>query len=144
MIRVTRAYRFSASHRLHTDALGEEENYQLYGKCNNPFGHGHNYEVQVSARGPLDPRTGRAVDLGALDALVESEVLRPFDCRDLNTEVEAFRRRVPTSENLVREICRRLKRSWSGAFPKGGPALEKIRIMETRRNIFEVFAHEID
>ncbi len=144
MIRVTRAYRFSASHRLHTDTVSEEENCRLYGKCNNPFGHGHNYELQVSARGTLDPRTGRAVDIRALDTLVEREVIRAFDRRNLNAEVEAFRREVPTSENLGREICRRLKRNWTGAFPGGGAALEKIRITETRRNIFEVSANEID
>ena len=76
MFRVTRRYRFAASHRLHAPQLSEEENRRVYGKCNNPYGHGHNYVLEVSARGPLDPSTGRAVDPAALDELVARHVLR--------------------------------------------------------------------
>jgi 6-pyruvoyltetrahydropterin/6-carboxytetrahydropterin synthase len=140
---VTRRYRFSASHRLNSPHLDEAENRRLYGKCNNPFGHGHNYEVEVSARGPL-AASGRAVDVGALDRLVGEQVLLPFDHRNLNTEAEAFRDAVPTTENLAREICRRLKRHWTAAFPGEWPKLEKIRIAETARNIFEIRADEIE
>ncbi len=107
-MRVTRRYRFSASHRLDAPSLGEEENRVLYGKCNNPFGHGHNYELEVSARGPLDAATGRVLDPRRLDGLVRMHVLDCFDRRNLNTEVAAFRSVVPTSENLAREIVRRL------------------------------------
>ena len=143
MFRVTRRYQFAASHRLHAAQLDEEENRRLYGKCNNPYGHGHNYAVEVSARGPLDA-WGRAVDLAALDELVACEVLRPFDHRNLNAEAAAFERQVPTSENLAREICRRLKGSWHVKFPGEWPKLEKVRIGETARNIFEVKADEIE
>lgn len=141
---VTRRYGFAASHRLHVPSLGEEENRVLYGKCNNPFGHGHNYLVDVSARGPADPRTGRAVDVAVLDDLVRREVVGPFDYSNLNTQVEAFREVVPTSENLAVEICRRLKANWSAAFPGEWPKLHKIRIAETDRNIFEIKADEIE
>ena len=143
MFRVTRRYQFAASHRLHSERLDEEQNQRLYGKCNNPYGHGHNYVVEVSARGPADAVTGRAVDTSLLDDLVQRQVLAAFDHRNLNAEVPAFADIVPTSENLGYEICRRLKRNWKEVFPGEWPKLEKIRIGETPRNIFEVGADEI-
>src|SRR5258705_9984230 len=109
MIQVTRRYGFSASHRLHTPDLPEEENRRLYGKCNNPFGHGHNYVLEVSVRGPVEARSGRAVDPAALDQLVREKVLRALDHKNLNEEIEAFKRLVPTSENLGLLIHERLK-----------------------------------
>ena len=144
MFRVTRRYAFAASHRLHSPELSEAENRRIYGKCNNPFGHGHNYEVEVSAGGPLDSATGQALDIGRLDQLVREQVLEPFGHRNLNAEVSAFRGVTPTSENLGVEICRRLKRNWSAAFPGEWPRLEKVRIAETPRNIFEIRADEIE
>jgi len=142
MFRVTRRYQFAASHRLHAPQLSDAENRKLYGKCNHPYGHGHNYVVDVSARGPLDS-SGRAVDIGLLDALVEQQVLAPLAHRNLNLDVNSFARLVPTSENLAVEICRRLKDNWRTAFPGEWPELERVRIAETARNIFEVKAHEI-
>ncbi|MDE3166175.1 MAG: 6-carboxytetrahydropterin synthase [Acidobacteriota bacterium] len=144
MFRVTRRYEFAASHRLHSEELSAERNRELYGKCNNPYGHGHNYVVEVSVRGPSDPVSGRAVDTERLDGLVRAQVIAPFDHRNLNTEVEGFAHAVPTSENLGYEICRRLKRNWKQVFPGEWPKLEKIRIGETPRNIFEVTADEIE
>ena len=152
MFRVTRRYEFAASHRLHSGELSDEENRRLYGKCNNPYGHGHNYVVEVSVRGPLEGATGRAVDIAILDELVAREVVRPLDHHDLNREVAVFAgvvpglepTLVPTSENLGLEICRRLKRNWKQVFPGEWPKLEKIRIGETARNIFEVGADEIE
>ncbi len=143
MFRVTRRYRFSSSHRLHSAQLSEAENERIYGKCNHPYGHGHNYVLDVSAYGPVEPLSGRAVDPRLLDELVGREVLTAFDHRNLNTDVSWDELQVPTSENLAREICRRLKRHWSAVFPGGSPALEKVRIEETPRNIFEVRADEI-
>ena len=152
MFRVTRRYEFAASHRLHSGELSDEENRRLYGKCNNPYGHGHNYVVEVSVRGPLEGATGRAVDIAVLDELVAREVVGPLDHRNLNREVAVFAgvvpglapSLVPTSENLGLEICRRLKRNWKQVFPGEWPKLEKIRIGETARNIFEVRADEIE
>jgi 6-pyruvoyltetrahydropterin/6-carboxytetrahydropterin synthase len=144
MIRVTRRYRFSASHRLHAPALSEAENRELYGKCNNPFGHGHDYELDVSVRGPLDASTGHAMDVRALDALVRREVVEPFDHANLNEDVAAFGAAVPTSENLGGEVVRRLKQNWRSVFPGEWPKLEKVRIAETARNGFEVSSHEIE
>jgi 6-pyruvoyltetrahydropterin/6-carboxytetrahydropterin synthase len=140
MFRVVRRYRFSASHRLHAPALSEEANRELYGKCNNPYGHGHNYEVEVSACGPRDERSGRAVDTGRLDELVGRWVIGAFEHRDLNAEVEAFRTAVPTSENVALEVFRRLAEHWREAFPGEWPKLDCVRIAETPRNIFEVTA----
>jgi 6-pyruvoyltetrahydropterin/6-carboxytetrahydropterin synthase len=143
MFRLTRRYRFSASHRLHALSLSAEENRRLYGKCNNPFGHGHNYVVEVSARGPADDVTGTAVNPAVLDALVNRQVIAAFDHRDLSSEIERFQDLPATSENVAVEICRRLKTHWGEAFPGAWPKLEKIRIAETDRNIFEVNADEI-
>jgi 6-pyruvoyltetrahydropterin/6-carboxytetrahydropterin synthase len=143
MFRVTRRYRFAASHRLHAAELSADDNRQLYGKCNHPYGHGHNYVVEVSARGPADGH-GRAVDLALLDELVRRQVVTEFDHRNLNVEVERFASEVPTSENLAREVCRRLKQNWSGVFAGEWPRLEKVRVGETRKNIFEINADEIE
>jgi 6-pyruvoyltetrahydropterin/6-carboxytetrahydropterin synthase len=138
VIRVTRRYEFSASHRLHATGLPEMENRRLYGKCNNPFGHGHNYVLEVSVRGPVEARSGRAVDPAALDELVRERVLRVFDHKNLNVEIAGFERLVPTTENLGLLIRERLKEGWRSVFPGPWPELEKVRIAETERNIFEV------
>ena len=142
MIRVTRRYRFSASHRLHTLSLNDAENQALYGKCNNPFGHGHNYVVAVSVRGPVDPQTGRAVNTETMDKLVQRLAVEAFDRRNLNSEIPEFGDLVPTTENLGLEIHRRLSSEWQRVFPGGVPALEKVRIAETERNIFEIESDE--
>ena len=138
MMTLTRRYRFSASHRLHAPSLAESENSRIYGKCNNPYGHGHDYVLEISVRGPLDESTGRIVDLDSLDSLVRSEVIEPFEHRNLNLEIPAFSAVVPTTENLAIEIRRRLGSAWERAFPAGVPTLERIRIQETRRNRFEL------
>jgi len=139
VIRLTRRYRFSAAHRLHAPALSEADNGALYGKCNNPFGHGHDYVLEVSVRGPLDPATGRAADVGALDSLVRREVLEPLDHQDLNSGVPAFAAAIPTAENIAIEIRARLARQWPRAFPGEWPRLDRIRIYETKRNRFDLY-----
>ena len=125
-----RRYRFSASHRLHSAHLSEEENNRIFGKCNNPYGHGHNYVVEVSVSGDVDPATGMIANLADLDAFVASQVLEDFDRKSLNEDVPAFRDRVPTTENVCIEIFQRLK-----SFPKA--KLERIRVEETGKNSFE-------
>jgi 6-pyruvoyltetrahydropterin/6-carboxytetrahydropterin synthase len=137
MIRVTKQYRFSASHRLHAAGLSDEENRAVFGKCNNPYGHGHNYILEVSARGPVEEETGLAVDLGRLDKLVRETVLREVDMTDLN-QLADFDGRVPTTENLAETLLRRLSQSWRTTFAGEWPALDGVRIRETPRNTFEV------
>ena len=136
-MRLTRRYRFCASHRLHSPELPESENARIYGKCNNPYGHGHNYAVDVSLCGPVDAGTGRVADLTVLDELVQRQVIGAFDHQNLNT-LPAFERVVPTSENLGLEIHRRLAAHWDRAFPARAPALDSVRVEETERNIFEI------
>ena len=141
---ITRRVEFSASHVCRLAHLSDQENRELFGPAANPHGHGHNYVLEVSARGPLDGATGRAVDTALLDEMVARQVLDRFEHRNLNAEVEAFERLVPTSENLGVEICRSLKAHWKQIFPGEWPKLEKIRIAETPRNIFEIRADEIE
>jgi 6-pyruvoyltetrahydropterin/6-carboxytetrahydropterin synthase len=129
-IELGRRYRFAASHRLHSAELSEEENGRIYGKCNNPYGHGHNYILEVVVSGKVDPPTGMIANLADLDGFVEREVLEPFDHKSLNEDVEAFRGTVPTTENLCIEIFRRLK-----TFPNA--KLERVRVQETSNNSFE-------
>jgi 6-pyruvoyltetrahydropterin/6-carboxytetrahydropterin synthase len=133
-VHLTRKYSFSASHRLHSGRLSEEANQELYGKCNHPFGHGHNYEVEITVSGEVDERTGRVADVDELDRLVQGNIIGPFQHRNLNEEVEEFRELVPTTENLSVIIERRLRAVW----PNRQPALERVRIFETARNIFEI------
>jgi 6-pyruvoyltetrahydropterin/6-carboxytetrahydropterin synthase len=129
-VELGRRYRFAASHRLHSAQLSEEENWRVFGKCNNPYGHGHNYTVEIRVSGDVDPATGMIANLADLDGFVEREVIEPFDHKAFNEDVPAFRDRVPTTENLCMEIFQRLK-----SFPKA--KLERVRVEETGKNSFE-------
>lgn len=137
VVRLTKSYRFAASHRLHAGGLSDEENREVFGKCNNPFGHGHNYVVEVALRGPVDEITGRAADPKALDAFIAEQVLAPFDHVNMNMDVPEFRDVVPTTENLALVIEARLRRTWSSTFGENGPVLDYVRVQETRNNKFQ-------
>ena len=106
-VSLIRRFTFSSAHRLHSAALGPEENARLYGKCNNAHGHGHNYAIEVAVTGPVDPRTGFCCDLPALDSAVKRAVLDRFDHQDLNALPE-FAHRVPTGENIARVVWDKL------------------------------------
>jgi 6-pyruvoyltetrahydropterin/6-carboxytetrahydropterin synthase len=140
MIRVTRRYRFSASHRLHSEGLSEADNRQLYGKCSNPYGHGHDYLLEVTAKGPLDESTGRMLNPATLDGLVTQYVLKDLDNSNLNQDLPDFAALVPTSENLTAAIEKRLQRAWKSTFTGEWPKLDAIRLRETKRNGFERIA----
>ena len=129
-ISLTRRYNFAASHRLHSPKLSADENRRVYGKCNNPYGHGHNYTVEVTVTGPMDEATGMITNLGELDLFVQSEVMEAFDHKYLNEEIPEFQTLVPTTENVCRDIYRRLKK-----YPSA--QLESVRIEETLKNSFE-------
>jgi len=129
-ISLTRRYHFAASHRLHSPALSMAENERIYGKCNSPYGHGHNYAVEVTISGPVDPDTGMIANLGDLDPFVQGEVIEAFDYKYLNEDVPEFQSVVPTTENVCREIYRRLTK-FSAA------RIERVRIEETSKNSFE-------
>jgi 6-pyruvoyltetrahydropterin/6-carboxytetrahydropterin synthase len=129
-LHLARRYSFAASHRLHSAQLSDDENWRAYGKCNNPYGHGHNYVIEVAVSGRVNPETGMIANLADLDAFVAREVLEPFDHTYLNEQVDAFRETVPTTENLCIEIFRRLR-----AFPHA--KLERVLVEETGLNTFE-------
>lgn len=127
---LTRRYRFSASHRLHCDAMSAEENQRVYGKCNNPFGHGHNYALEVTVAGQVEPKTGMVCNLADLDSFVKQKILKRFEHENLNY-LEEFHSVVPTTENLCIEIYRILEQGFHLA------KLEKVRMEETMLNSFE-------
>ena len=129
-VQLTRRYRFAAAHRLHTEALSEAENRRVFGKCNNPNGHGHNYTLEVTLRGEIVPETGMVTDLDRLDRTVEERILRRFDHQHLNFD-EAFAGKTTTGENLAILIWGLLEK----AVPSG--TLHKIGLVETRDNYFE-------
>ena len=132
MIELTRCYHFPAAHVLAREDWTAERNERVFGKCANPGGHGHNYGVEVTVRGPVDERSGEVMDRGRLDALVEERVLRRFGHRMLNDD-ELFRDRVPTAENLARAIYARLEEPVA----EDGPVrLVRVRVLETRKNSF--------
>ena len=127
---LTRRYRFSASHRLHSDKMSVQENRDTYGKCNNRYGHGHNYTLEVTVSGGVDDRTGMVCNLVELDEVVEREILEHFDHQNLNTLPE-FQHQVPTTENLCTCIYEIVQRGFTQAH------LEKVRLEETMMNSFE-------
>jgi 6-pyruvoyltetrahydropterin/6-carboxytetrahydropterin synthase len=125
MIYLTRKCEFSASHYYHNPALSEDENRRLFGKCNNPNGHGHNYTVEVTVKGEIDPHSGFVIDLKDLKDILSRRVLEVFDHRFLNKEVEEFADQIPTTENIAIAIWNRL------APGLGGAHLHRVRVYET-------------
>jgi len=134
---LTRRYEFAASHRLHSDRLSEDENWRIYGKCNNPYGHGHNYGLEVTVSGPIDARTGMVANLVDLNRVVQETVIERFDHKNLNVEIAEFRDQVPTSEALLTEIHRLLAERWPREAGLAGTRLSRIRLQETGKNFFE-------
>ena len=130
-VHLSRRYHFAASHRLHVDALSPERNREIFGKCNNPFGHGHNYIVEVTLSGPVDAVNGMVTNLSDLDSFAQREMLELFDHANLNT-LEPFVDLVPTTENVCIELWRIF-----AAYPHAN--LERIRVEETGNNSFEYF-----
>jgi len=127
---LTRRYRFSASHRLHNQSMLPEENLATYGKCNNPYGHGHNYIVEVTVSGHVDPGTGMVCNLVDLDGFVKEQIVDRYDHTNLNM-MDEFQKLVPTTENLCVEIFDRLQKGFRPA------KVERVRIEETMMNSFE-------
>jgi len=127
---LTRRYKFSAMHRLHTDRLSEEDNWKVFGKCNNPNGHGHNYVVLVTVAGAINEQTGLVAGVEALDRIVQDTVVARFDHRDLNQD-PAFADKTTTGENLAILVWDLLVNRIQGA------RLAKVGVIETRDNYFE-------
>ena len=131
MVRLTRKYHFSTAHRLHSKQLSDEENEALFGKCNNPYGHGHNYYLEVTVSGEVDPVTGMITDLGQLDKTVEETILQKFDHKHLNLDTEEFKDLNPTSENVAIVIWDLLEGKISNLY--------KVGLYETDKNYFEYY-----
>src|SRR5215471_17689899 len=131
-MRLTRRYRFAASHRLHTPLLSEEKNRELYGKCANPYGHGHNYVLDITVSGAIDDK-GRVVDRKSLDRLVHEQVLARMEHKNLNQDLTEFAETVPTTENLAAVIRAILLDHWDLR-----ARLVHLRISETDRNTFDL------
>ncbi len=125
MVYLTRKAEFSASHFYHNPELSAEENKRLFGKCNNPNGHGHNYTVEITVKGEVDQRSGFVVDLKELKDLMNREVIEVLDHRFLNKEIAEFRDRIPTTENLAISVWNRLQEKLNLA------QLHRVRVYET-------------
>ena len=135
MVLVTRRAEFSASHFCRNPSLGPEENEKLFGKASRESGHGHNYVLEVTVAGEVDPVDGMIIDLKALKGIIETEVIEPYDHRFLNREVAPFDRVIPTAENIVQEIWRRLEPGIHG----NGRSLHSVRLYETPDLYVEYF-----
>jgi 6-pyruvoyltetrahydropterin/6-carboxytetrahydropterin synthase len=130
-VTVTRRLQFNAAHRVHNPALSDEENARLFGKCNNPNGHGHNYMLDVSVRGTIDARSGYVIDLSVLKRIVEERIVSKVDHKHFNLDVEFMRGVNPTSENIIVALWRELE-------PAVRPAkLVRLVLWETTNNYVE-------
>jgi 6-pyruvoyltetrahydropterin/6-carboxytetrahydropterin synthase len=136
LVQLSRRYHFVASHRLHVDALDADRHREVCGKCNNPYGHGHNYTVQVTFAGHVEAATGMVTNLADLDGFAQRELIEPFDHRNLNT-LECFLDVVPTTENLAVEVWRRF-----AGFPHA--RLVRVRVEETSNNAFDYFGEGVE
>jgi 6-pyruvoyltetrahydropterin/6-carboxytetrahydropterin synthase len=130
-VTVTRRLHFNAAHRVHNPALSDEENNRLFGKCNNPNWHGHNYVLEVSVQGPIEERTGYVLDLSRLKEIVTREVVDQIDHKNFNIDVEFMHGIIPTTENIAVNI-------WRILAPRLAPArLTRVRLWETENNMVE-------
>ncbi|MGB6036340.1 MAG: 6-carboxytetrahydropterin synthase [Cryomorphaceae bacterium] len=130
-VTVSRKAHFNAAHRLHQPEWGEEKNQEVFGKCNNEFFHGHNYDLIVSVRGEIDPVTGYVVDMKVLKDLIKEKIENRFDHKNLNLQTEEFKNLNPTAENIAAVI-------WNILREELDDNLElKIKLYETERNFVE-------
>lgn len=133
MVYQTKVYEFSAAHRLHSHLLSDEENREIFGKCNNPAGHGHNYILEITIKGDVDTKTGLVADLNLIDNVVKEEVYARFDYKHLNLDTQEFETVNPTSENFVKVL-------WDVLEPNLRPViLHRLRLRETPKNHFDYY-----
>ena len=125
-VEITRKVRFCAAHRYHREDWTAEKNREVFGACNNPHGHGHNYELEVTLRGPVDPFTGMVINLRRVDEILQEQVVSRFDHRNINKEVEGFESAVPTTENLAIQIWKLIE----PGFNREAVRLSRVRLRE--------------
>ena len=136
MVYLTKVYEFSASHRLHSPHLSDVDNREIFGKCNNLYGHGHNYALEVTIKGKVDSRTGMVADLNFLDEMIQKQVYTRFDHKHLNLDTPEFENLNPTSENFVKVI-------WDIIEPNLKPIrLYRLRLKETPKSYFDYYGDE--
>ena len=128
MVRLSQTFEFCAGHRLHNPALSDEENRRAFGKCNNPFGHGHNYQLKVTLRGEPD-KNGVLVDVPSMEKIVSTTVIDRFDHKNLNAELPEFKDVIPSVENIAKVIYRILKPAFAHADAK----LASVTVWETAK-----------
>jgi 6-pyruvoyltetrahydropterin/6-carboxytetrahydropterin synthase len=136
VIYVTRKAHFNAAHRLHNPAKSDQWNRKAYGKCGHPNWHGHNYSLEVVVAGQPDPETGFIIDLSKLNKIVEQEIIKPCDHKNLNLDVPFLKDVIPTTENLVKKFYYQLKNPVEKAAAKGS-VLYSVKLFETERNFAE-------
>ncbi len=139
MVYLTSTLEFAASHRLHSDKLSAAENCEVYGKCNNPNGHGHNYVVEVTVVGEPDSRTGTVIDLGKLETVMRQEIDARFDHKNLNLDTDFFRDKPATAENIAIVIWSLLEPRIPACRTSGAVRLHRVRLIETARSWFDYF-----
>ena len=125
-VEITRKARFCAAHRYHRKDWSEEKNREVFGACNNPHGHGHNYELEATLSGPVDPLTGMVINLRRVDEILQEQVVSRFDHRHINEEIDGFADTIPTTENLVLYIWKLLEPE----FTREGVGLARLRLRE--------------
>lgn len=130
MVYITRRMEFSASHRLYNPTWHPARNEEVYGKCNNPNGHGHNYVLEVTVRGPVDPETGMVMDLKVLKEILDREIIEKVDHKHLNYDVDFMRGIIPTAENMAGRFWEII----SGLLPKSCQLCE-VKVYESANNI---------
>ncbi len=140
MTTLTKRYRFASSHRLASGSLSEEQNREVFGKCANPFGHGHNYVLEVSVRGTPDSDSGLTLGRDTMDEWVTTSVVERLDYTDMGAEVPEFATLVPTAENILRVIAKWLHEGWTRRFPEQPSPLAGLLLEETPRNSFRLDA----
>ena len=133
VVYLTKVYEFSSAHRLHSHVLSDEENREVFGKCNNPAGHGHNYVLEVTVKGDVDPRTGLVAGLDFLDEVVQEQVYTRFDYKHLNLDTPEFEKLNPTSENFVKVLWDVLELNLRPV------VLHRLRLRETPKNHFDYY-----
>ncbi len=134
---ITRLVEFSAAHRLYLEGLSETENFDLFGPCSNPYGHGHNYELEVTIKGEIDPKTQMVVHFSSLKRILQELVVTRLDHRHLNHDVEIFKDVLPTSENIVRILWNEIEKSTESFSWK----LHKLKLYSTKRNSVEYYGN---
>ena len=135
---ITRKFHFSASHRVFNPTLSDEENKKIYGKCSNPNGHGHNYEMLITVSGETDPNTGFVMDLTELKRLVEAEIIEKVDHRNLNVDVDFMQGVMPTTENVAQKFWELIESKINNSHRK----LYSLRLQETVNNSVEYRGRE--